>query len=215
MGITDDQQATPIFEAAVPSGNADPLVRDGRRSSMNGNMASMRVHKGWHDQVTRGHRKMQVRRIVNCIMPSNDPAVRKDPRMLGLVAYAKAVEGDMYSSANSRDEYYQLVARKIHILHVSLEEKRRERLQQRQTPVQTPRVQAPTILQAATASGQVHAVQPTSSCSYSIAHLPPHQLAVCCHSYAIPGSSSCPVSTRSYFQCHCGYVHLPLTTLRR
>lgn len=74
---------------------------------------SNRKRKDWHSFVKMEIRNYIVHKLVTSLCPSPSPKAVQDHRMNALVSFARKVEGELYDSANTKEEYFRMFSEKV------------------------------------------------------------------------------------------------------
>ncbi|GIY26891.1 CREB-binding protein [Caerostris darwini] len=82
--------------------------------------------KDWQLSITMDVRRYLLLKSVQTIFPAVDINTLEDSRMLSLVSYAEKVERGIYKNANSKEEYFHLLAEKLCKTQKELENKRQK-----------------------------------------------------------------------------------------
>ncbi|KAL1492473.1 hypothetical protein ABEB36_010723 [Hypothenemus hampei] len=69
-----------------------------------------------------------IEKLLHTIYPTSDPINLKDERMHVLVTYVKTIEQVICRRANSKSEYYHLLAEKMYEINKELEETKKRRI---------------------------------------------------------------------------------------
>lgn len=117
---TDTQNAQRNFDAADRSNGFVRFDSEVQASTVSST-------KNWHNSITHELRRHLIDKIIQAVLPQSDRTTVFDDRVRILLAYAKKIEEEAYEKANSKPEYYYLLAYKIYELKNSWKEKRQKR----------------------------------------------------------------------------------------
>lgn len=76
--------------------------------------------KDWRHSVTPELRNHLILKLVRAILPTTEPETMNDPRISNLIPNARQIEGNVFRLANSRSEYYHLLAGEIYKIETDI-----------------------------------------------------------------------------------------------
>lgn len=83
--------------------------------------------KDWHSTITHDLRSHLIDEIVQTILPTANQSTTPDERLHDFIIYTQKTEEELYEMANSKTEYYYLLANKVYEIQNGLKERRLKR----------------------------------------------------------------------------------------
>jgi KIX domain len=120
----NEQQALTQLLQGGGTGPSASLVQPERTPAASLMTKQVPGTKDWHHSVTPNLRNHCVHKLLQILFPTLDPVAIVDTRLCNLVLYARKVETGIYKMANSKAQYFRLLAEKISKLRKEIEEKR-------------------------------------------------------------------------------------------
>lgn len=113
-------------QAGISSGSV--ALASSALSSVNVPSASMvSSTKDWHKTITHELRNLLIDKLTQAILPMPGEETISDKRVRKFIAFAQKSEEEIYEKANSKIEYYQLLAQKIYDIQNGLKVRRQKR----------------------------------------------------------------------------------------
>ncbi|CAL1294196.1 unnamed protein product [Larinioides sclopetarius] len=135
---TNVQQTNELLKFPLNAGNNSANINPGMQPSQTVSVSQEEIpdnpttSKDWRQSVTVDFRHHLVQKMVQEIFPRINASTLLDRRMVTLVQYACKIEECMFAAANSKEEYFHLIAGKICVIQKELKEKRRKEMEKRQ-----------------------------------------------------------------------------------
>ena len=101
--------------------------------------ASSTISDEWRKSIPSRSRSHFIRKFMQRIFPTIDLTTTHDNRLYNAIfTYAKNVENDVYANANSKLDYFELLAEKLNGIQMALDKKRKERMANQESATTKP-----------------------------------------------------------------------------